>query len=78
MLKDTMRVRRRFAKVSFVAILLTLATVLGIVFFGSAEVAANLSAAQGIVMLILTCLTGLVGHYGHMVHSEDNKYGDTK
>ena len=71
MLREETKVRRTFAKVAFLSILLTLVSVLGIVFFGGTSVAANLNAASGIVISILTCLTGIVGQYAHIVYSED-------
>jgi len=66
------RVRRKFAKVSFVAILLTLVACLLIVVFGDKNTAANLREAGIIIAPIIVCLTVNIGLYMKLVSDADN------
>ena len=71
--KDLFRTRRVMAQLSFSAILLTLFSTLGIVMFGSKEVADNLLAASGITSVIITALVAQISHYSHLVHLNDKE-----
>lgn len=71
MIDDKFRVRRRMAKTSFVSILVIIFVILGIVFFGSPAVAANLQAASAILITLIGSLTATIGHYNHMVYATD-------
>ena len=70
---DKQRLRRRQAKASFATIIATLLVVLGIVFFGSKEVAANLKAAETVITATLTFLTAQIGAYYVSVQRTDER-----
>ena len=76
MLEDRFKVRRRQAKTSFVVVNVLVFLVLGIVFFGSPLVAANLTAATPLLMTLVGALVGIIGHYNHMVYSTDKTKGE--
>lgn len=59
------------AKVSFGTIVVLIFTILGMVFFGTPIVATNLNAASGILIVLITSLTGIIGQYSHLVYSSD-------
>ena len=73
-LLDTFKVRRRFAQLAFLAILVTLASCLLIAFFGDADSANRLREAGIIIAPIIVCLTGVIGQYAHLVFKQDNRH----
>jgi uncharacterized integral membrane protein len=64
-------VKRRIAKTSFAAILLTLAALLCLIAFGGENVARNLNASSGSLAAILGFLTSIVIGYMGIVHHDD-------
>lgn len=68
---DMFKVRRRFAKASFVSVLITLFSCLLIAAFGGPLAAANLKEAGIIIVPIIVCLTGVIGQYAHLVYKQD-------
>jgi hypothetical protein len=64
-------VRRRIAKTSFAAILITLFWCLSIAAWGDEGSAARLREAGLIIAPICLFLTGLIGQYAHMVFKTD-------
>lgn len=76
MLEAKLQVRRRMAKASFCALLVTLAALLAALFLGGPDTVAILNAATGIMCMVLGCLTAIVTAYmGITAHSdhEDKK-----
>ena len=72
------KIKRRIMLVSYSAIVTTLIIVLFTIFSGNDLTAANLLAAQGIIVSILAFLTGLVGtilgitHHDNMTNGHDD------
>ena len=73
MIEAKHQVKRRIAKTSFAAILLTLAILLACIGFGNENTAKNLSAAAGSIAAILFFLTTIVLAYMGIVHHDSLK-----
>lgn len=73
MKQNAFNVRRRFAKVSFIAILITLFWCLGIATFGEPSAAENLKQIGLIIGPICAFLTTIVGGYMGSVAYNDKK-----
>jgi len=71
MTKDIMRIRRHIAITSFVCIILTLFSVLLMIFFGNKELANNMLSATGIISPIILALTGIIAQYAHTSSQHD-------
>ena len=50
--------------------------ILAMVAFGDAEIAGKLSAASGLLTVIVMALIANFGHYAHQVHETDKTKGD--
>jgi len=57
------------AKTAFMSIIGLTVVILGMVFFGTPPMAANLTAATPLLMILVGALVATVGHYNHMVYS---------
>jgi len=67
--EDDFFIRRSLAMGSAASIMVILVLILGIVFIGDTEMSERLTAAQGILMTIITALIGNVSFYMHQAHS---------
>ena len=78
MLEERFKVRRKMAKTSFLVVNVLIFVILGMVFFGSEDVAKNLTAASPVLIALIGVLVGIIGHYNHMVYglekSDKGKY----
>jgi hypothetical protein len=72
MQSPSFKVRRRFAKAGFAALLITLFSCLLIVVFGDAATAKNLHEAGIIIAPIVVCLTANISHYMKLVADADS------
>jgi hypothetical protein len=73
MKSDQFKIRRFIALTSFVAVLMIAVAVLAMVAFGDAAIAGKLSAASGLLTIIVMALIANFGHYSHQVHTIDTK-----
>ncbi len=73
MANNKFKIRRRMAITSYILICILIFVILAIVFFGSATVAANLSAASAILITLIGALVAIIGHYNQMVYSTDKE-----
>ena len=79
MLDPKYNVRRRMAKTSFALLIGTVFALLAIVVWGDEHVPAKLTAASGILIMILGCFTSIIGGYiGITHHAETRKSSDSR
>lgn len=76
MIKDRHKLKRRVAFISFGVIIFTLVFVLLASIFGNENTARILTAASGIIVTVLACLTSLIGAWAGLSHHDDMRNGD--